>query len=143
MNRPPRWPVVTGAVVGVALMAVGVSSLLQESHDTHPFVTARWVVGLALAHDLVLAPLVVLVGAALRRWVPLGARAFLAGGLVVSGALTLIAWPLVRGYGRSAGNPSILPRDYGRGLLVALVATWVVTALLALRARTRTSGGTP
>ena len=143
MSDPPRWPIVTGAVVGAGFAAVGVASLLQESHDTHPFVTARWVVGLALAHDLVLVPLVLVVGAAVRRWSPATARPFVAGGLIVSGALALVAWPLVRGYGRSAGNPSILPRDYGRGLLVALAVTWVLVLVLHLIRRIRPRPGGP
>jgi hypothetical protein len=95
-------------------------------------------VGLALAHDLVLAPVVLLVGAGVRRVVPAGARPLVAGGLLVSGVLGLVAWPLVRGYGRSAGNPSVLPRDYGRGLLVALAATWAVVLVLHLVRRLTT-----
>jgi hypothetical protein len=143
MSEPPRWPIVTGAVVGAGFAAVGVASLLQESHDTHPLVTARWVVGLALAHDLVLVPLVLLVGVAVRRFVPDRSRSLVAGGLLVSGALVLVAWPLVRGYGRSAGNPSILPRDYGRGLLVALASTWALVLVLHLVRRIRPRPGGP
>jgi hypothetical protein len=139
----PRWPVVGGAVVGIGLASVGVVSLLQEPHDTHPMVTVRWIVGLALAHDLVLVPLVLAVGACVHR-LPRSSRGWIAGGLLVSGALALVAWPEVRGYGRAPGNPSILPRNYGRGLVVTLVATWAVTAMLALlvhrRNRHRTLG---
>jgi hypothetical protein len=100
-------------------------------------VVARWVVGLALAHDLVLAPLVLGVGAAVRRGVPGRARPFVTGGLVASGALVLVAWPAVRGYGRLAGNPSILPRDYGTGLAVAVGATWLLVGVAALAASRR------
>lgn len=137
MTDQPRWPVVTGAAVGAAIASVGVVSLLQESHDTHPAVVVRWVVGLAVVHDLVLVPFVLAVGTAVHRFVPATTRAVVAGGLLVSGVLVLVAWPLVRGYGRSAGNPSILPRDYGTGLAVALATTWAVAAVLAFLVRRR------
>jgi hypothetical protein len=132
VTHQPRWPVVAGALLGVACAAVGVASLVHEAHDTHPLVTATWVVGLALAHDLLLVPVVLVVGTVVHRVVP--GRTLVVGGLIVSGVLGLVAWPLVRGYGRSAGNPSILPRDYGHGLVVALAATWAaVLALHVLR----------
>ena len=126
--REPRWPIAAGALVGV-------QSLLAESDDTHPPVVIRWLVGLTVAHDLMLVPVVLVVGVVVPRWAP--ARAWVAAGLVVSGSLSLVAWPLVRGYGRQAGNPSILPRDYGHGLAVYLVVVWLVTAALALLLRRR------
>jgi hypothetical protein len=133
--KAARWPVVAGAVVGFAFAAVGVRSLLAESHDTHPVVVVRWLVGLALVHDLVLVPLVLVVGVAVHRWAP--ARVWVSAALLVSGSLALVAWPFVRGYGRQAGNPSILPRNYGHGLAVYLGTVWVVTVVLALSSRRR------
>ncbi len=56
----------------------------------------------------------------------------------MTGVVGLISWPLVRGYGRFAGNPPILPRDYGTGLAVVLGLVWIVTlasAALAVRHR--------
>jgi uncharacterized membrane protein YgdD (TMEM256/DUF423 family) len=135
----PRWPVVTGVLVGAAFGAVGVVSLLNEAHDTHPAVVVRWVVGLAVVHDLLLVPVVLLVGAAVHRW---ARRAWLAGALLVSGPVVLVTWPLVRGYGRQAGNPSILPRNYAQGLAVVLVVTWLgaLTVGLVLRWRAKEEG---
>ena len=132
MSDQPRWPIVAGAVVGGALGADGVVSLLAQSRDTHPIVVVRWVVGLAVAHDLLLVPFVLVIGVAVRRFPPVALRPFLAGGLLVSGAVTLVAWPFVRGYGRRADNPSILPRNYAHGLALTLVAVWLTTALVAL-----------
>ncbi len=128
----PRWPVITGVLVGAVFAAVGVASLLGESHDTHPAVVVRWVVGLAIVHDLVLVPVVLLVGVAVRRWAP---RAWLAGALLVSGAVSLVAWPLARGYGRQSSNPSLLPRNYAHGLLVVLGVTWLGAVVVALMLR--------
>lgn len=126
--RPPRWPLVLGIVVGAACTAVGVAAAVETSKPT---VLVRWVVGLTLAHDLVLVPAVLLVGLVVRR------RPWLAGGLLVSGVVALVAFPLVRGYGRRPGDPSALPRDYTRGLLVTLAAVWLLTAAGAVLARRR------
>ena len=97
MSEQPRWPIAVGVVLGAACAAVGVRSLLQEAHDAPPIVTVKWVVGLALAHDLVLVPVVLLVGVAVRRLGPDRDRSLVTGGLLVSGVLALVAWPLVRG----------------------------------------------
>jgi hypothetical protein len=131
MNEP-RWPVVVGVVTGVALASVGVVSLLRESADTHPGAVVRWVIGLAIVHDLVLVPIVLVIGVGLRRWAP---KAWVAAALLVSGVVTLVAWPFVRGYGRLANNPSILPRNYGRGLAIVLALTWSVALCGALAFR--------
>ena len=126
--RPPRWPVVLGIVVGLACTTVGVAAAFETSKPT---VLLRWVVGLTLAHDLVLAPVVLLTGVLVHR------RPWLAGGLLVSGVVALVAFPLVRGYGRRPGDPSALPRDYDRGLLLTLAAVWLVTAAGAALAHRR------
>lgn len=144
--RPARWPVVVGALVGAVLFGVGVWSLLDAAGDTHPSASVAWLLGLALAHDLLLVPVVLLVGAGVRRFAPAASRSLLGAALLISGTVGLVAWPLVRGYGRSPGNPSLLPRDYGKGLLVVLVLVWSATLALGLLARrqqhTRDPGGT-
>lgn len=126
--RAPRWPLAVGLVVGVACTAVGVAAAVDTSK---PLVLARWMVGLTVAHDLVLAPLVLLAGVGTRR------RPWLAGGLLVSGVVALVAFPVVRGYGRLPGNPSLLPRDYTRGLLLTLGVVWLGTAAGAWRSGSR------
>ena len=120
--REPRWPLVVGIVVGAVCTAVGVGAAVDSSK---PVVLAQWMVGLTLAHDLVLAPLVLFAGLGTRR------RPWLAGGLLVSGVVVLVAFPFVQGYGRLPGNPSFLPRDYTRGLVLTLVAVWLATAAVA------------
>jgi hypothetical protein len=121
--------------VGSAFLATGVRSLLGAAADTHPVAAATWVVGLAIAHDLVLVPTVLLVGVAVRRLAPPAVRASLAAALLIAGCVSLIAWPLVRGYGRIAGNPSILPRDYGVGLGLVLAVVGTATVVGVLRQR--------
>lgn len=120
---PSRWPVVLGVLVGSGLATVGVVSALEESK---PVLLAGWVVGLAVAHDLVVAPVVLGVGRLVRRWPSV------AVGLLLSGVVVLFAFPFVRGYGRRADDPSALPRDYRAGLLVVLAVIWAAVALRAL-----------
>lgn len=129
--RYPRsfWPTV---VVGGAVMAFGVRGLLVNRADTNPLRWLRLFLGSALVHDFVVAPVAIAVGVVLAKVVPARLRPFVQGGLLTSGALVLFAYPFVRGYGRRAQNPSVLPLDYGRGLLVALGAVWLVVLVLAL-----------
>lgn len=146
-KRVPLGPCV-GAVVGVAFIVVGVRSLVGDPSDTRPSATVAWVIGLAAAHDLVGVPLVLAVGEAVRRFAPRSARPWLGAGLLISGSIGLVAWPLVRGYGRLAGNPSILPRDYGVGAAITLSVVWVsviAAGLLAdpLRRRRAATGVSP
>ena len=64
--------------------------------------------------------------------------------LAASATLALVAWPFVRGYGRSAGNPSLLPRDHGTGVAAAIASVWllsVVVAVLAFVGRRRRPPG--
>jgi hypothetical protein len=52
--------------------------------------------------------------------------------LAVTALVTAIAWPLVRGWGYRAANPSALPLDYGRNLAGVLVAVWIVALIAAV-----------
>jgi hypothetical protein len=130
-----------GLALGTPFLAVGLDALLGNPAATHPTRAVAWVVGAAVAHDLVLAPLVFAAGALVRR-VPLGrARVWVVTGLVVSSVVALWSWPFVRGYGRVANNPSILPRNYAVGLAGTLVAVWTAVLVATLAARFRRAGG--
>jgi len=50
------------------------------------------------------------------------------GALLISAAVTLMAVPLMLGYGRDPNNPSALPLDYRLGVLIVLSCVWA-TAL--------------
>jgi len=118
--------------VGCALILTGAVGLLSDAADDHPIGWALWFGGGIVAHDLVIAPLVVAAGWALRR-VPGAVRAgILVSVLVVAGTL-----PVVLALGRKPDNPSILPLPYGRNLVLVLAAVWLATGALVLWRRRR------
>lgn len=144
MTAPPQPPAPrehgklfwAGAAAGWAVMATGVVGLLSESAKTKPANAVRWVLGAAVAHDLLVAPAVILFGVLVARVVPAVARGIVQSALVVSAMVALFSYPFVRGFGRLATNPSILPRNYASGLAVLLAAIWAVAAAaLAVRLR--------
>lgn len=124
-----------GLAVGAPIVAWGVRDALVLDTRVLPADLARWTAGLLLAHDALLVPLVVGIGLILRRALPAVAWPPIRWALVTTGVLVLVAWPFVRGYGRTPANPSLLDRPYGTGLLVALALTWLAAALwTAIRA---------
>ncbi|WP_404351573.1 hypothetical protein LG324_02605 [Phycicoccus jejuensis] len=94
-----------------------------------------WVVGGVLAHDAVLAPVVVGLGALLALVVPPWLRPPLVGLLVVLGPLTLVAVPVLGRFGARPDNPTLLDRPYTTGWLVIAAVAVLLTVVAALRAR--------
>lgn len=135
----------TGVVMGTALMAVGVVELFGSPDLSPPADVARWVVVFALVHDLVVAPLAIAVGVVTGRLLPSRARPVVQVALLVSAVVALFSVPFVAGWGRPADNLSILPRNYGRGLVVVLSLVWAVAAVVLFRRlrRARAVPGAP
>lgn len=130
------WRFWVSAVIGWGVIAWGVAGIVANSLDTRPANLARFVVGGALLHDLVVAPLAIVAGVLVARAVPGRARAPVQAALATSAIVAVFAYPLVRGYGLAANNPTSLPHDYAANLLAVLGAVWVVTAVaVALRVR--------
>ncbi|WP_219463552.1 hypothetical protein [Nonomuraea rhizosphaerae] len=135
-----RW---IGYAAGCALVALGGHGLVTGSD---PAGWALWFGGVVVAHDAVLAPLVLLAGVAMGR---------LGGGpggglgrapraaLVLAGTVTLATLPTVLAMGRRADNPSILPLDYGRGLLMVLAALTVAALTTRLTTAPARPGSPP
>lgn len=137
---PRRGPGPAFAValpVGAAVMAFGLWGLWANAGRTHPADFARWFVGAALAHDLVVAPVVLGVGAMLTRVVHGRVRAAVQAALAITAVLVVTTFPFWRGYGRAGGNPTVLPLDYARGLVIVCGAVWAGAALWALGGRRR------
>ncbi len=99
--------------------------------DTNPLRWAELLVVAALAHDLVLAPVVLALGVVTRRLVPTRVRSAVQGAWLVSAVLLLVAIPGLGRFGAKADNPSVLPRDYPTGLAVG-VGTVVLVATLGV-----------
>lgn len=120
------------AALGWAVVAWGVRGILLNSLDTRPSNLARFVVGGALLHDLLVAPVVVLAGVLVARAVPGRARAVVQGALAISAIVALFSYPLVRAYGLATNNPTSLPHNYAANLLVVLGVVWAVAAGLVI-----------
>lgn len=139
-----RRGLLIGLALGLPVLAYGVWGVLVDADRTHPAELARWVVGSAVATDLLVVPAVIAIGAAARRVTPRPWWPTVRAALMVTGSLVLVAWPFVRGYGDDPANPSLLPRDYPAGLAIAVAVVWAVAAShLAWRwaaARRRRSG---
>ena len=134
-----RTRLLLGAL-GVAVAAYGAWLLLQE--DLADLVdTAVWLAGGVVLHDFVLVPVTLLLGLALIRLLPANLRAPVVGGLVVLGTVTLMAVPVLGGWGANADNPTILDRNYTAGwLFVAGVTILAVVLTIMLRLGGRSGG---
>ncbi|MEU4091559.1 hypothetical protein [Streptomyces sp. NPDC026673] len=113
----------TGAV-GLVLAGVGVRLLLGAGDLAGVLL---WLGGAVVLHDALIAPLVLLIGSLLVRG---SVRGAVRGALLVGGAVTAVALPVMLRPGKPA-NPSVLPLDYPRNWLIALVAVAVLTAAVA------------
>ncbi|RBY86208.1 hypothetical protein [Blastococcus sp. TF02A-26] len=135
-----RWLFV---LPGLAAVAYGGYGLLTAGDRIPLDSWLRWFVGSALVHDLVVVPVWLALGWAAARWLPAPARAPALVAAVVSGVLTVVALPFVLGYGADEANPSFLPRDYGRDLLLVVAgvllvgAVWGAVAIRRARAAER------
>lgn len=117
---------------GVALGAYGAWLLLDRQESAQVVEVALWFLVGVLVHDAVVAPLTLLVGAALPRLLPRAARAPVVVGLVVVATVTVVAVPVLGRFGVRPDNPTLLDRPYvaGWAVLVGIVAAVVLAAVL-------------
>jgi hypothetical protein len=134
-------------VVRVVLGAVGVlvglygAWLLLDRTGTDQLVSAVvWLGGGVALHDAVLAPVVVVAGVLVARLLPPALRAPLAVVGVVVGSVTLLAVPVIGGFGRRPDNPTLLDRDYAAGWLVVVAVVVVVVGCGTLVGERRRRG---
>jgi hypothetical protein len=135
-HGPLFW---AGVVVGWSLMLAGLRGLLVDAALTQPADLARWFFGAAIVHDVLVAPAAYLCAVLVGRLVPKTAVVPVWFGLAASALLVGFAWPLLGEYGRRASNPTVLPLDYARNVVVALVVIWsgvaIAVVVSALRRR--------
>jgi hypothetical protein len=125
------------AVVGWAFIGWGLRGVFHYHIDTRPGELARFFIGGALIHDLILAPVVLLVGYVVVRVAPAGWRAYVQAALIISGLLILFTYPEVRDYARVLHNPTSLPHNYTANLAIVIGVVWGVTGLVAVIHRVR------
>lgn len=127
---------ITLAALGVAVMAYAIAGAAAD-RDIMPVRQIGFLLTVLAVHDGLLLPAFIGIGVLIHRYVPASMRAALQGALIASAALTLIAIPLILGYGRLPDNPSALPRDYPVGLAIVLATVWFTAGLVFLVGRIR------
>lgn len=129
------------AVAGIALLIFGASRLLTKVPGTMLVWVAIWLVAALIIHDGIVSPLVLMIGVALRRFVPDRGRRYLQAGLIVAAVVTVIALPLM--YRRDSQPPSkaLLLQNYplNWALLLGLIGAGVLIlyAIRVARAKPR------
>jgi hypothetical protein len=108
---------------GVVLIVVGAVFLSGDRFGDLVGVGA-WLAGGVVAHDAVIGPLVIVVGALGVPLLPSAFRAPVVVGLVVLMTVTLMAVPVIGRFGAKADDHGLLNRPY--------VALWLVFAALVV-----------
>lgn len=135
-----RWLFVLPGLLAVGYGAYG---LLTAGSRVPLGAWATWFVGSALLNDLVIAPLWIGLGWLAARLLPRPARPAAVVGAAVAGVLTLVTLPFLLGPGADADNPSFLPHDMDRNLVLIVVGVLAAAALWGTVAtvRDRSSSG--
>jgi hypothetical protein len=135
------------AAVGIVLVLYGAGRILFSVPLPLLAVLGAWMVGALLIQHGVVSPLVVAVGAALRRAVPDRGRRFLQAGLIVAGMVTVVAVPLILRQGTQPPAKALLLQNYAANLalLLGLIAavTLVAYAMRVARDRGRPGADAP
>jgi hypothetical protein len=134
-------------VAGAALGAYGIRGFFDRYADAARRIDlARWIVGTALVHDLVVAPVVLLAGLVLRRAVPARVRDPVRFALIASSVMLLVAWRPLQRSAAYKHNPSVQPLNYATatltvlGVIAAIAVLWLALRTRLLRAPAGRSG---
>ena len=127
------------AVVGIVLVLYGAGRILFSVPPPLLVLLGVWLVGALLIQHGVVSPLVVAVGAVLRRLVPDRGRRFLQIGLIVAAMVTVVAIPLILRQGTQPPAKALLLQNYGANLtlLLGLIAGVTLIAYAVRVARDR------
>ena len=125
-------------VVGGLLLAYGAARLLHGLPLPTLFVLFGWLLAALVIHHGVLSPAVLAVGAALRS-LPDRARGFVQAALIMVGAVTVIAIPLIIRQFSQPPVKAMLLQQYGINLavLVGIIALGTLIAYAIRVARDR------
>ncbi|CAN5914235.1 hypothetical protein BH23ACT10_BH23ACT10_16790 [soil metagenome] len=135
VEAAPAWLFWGLTVLGMAVAGVGLYGIVVNQGTGVLDVRVRpmliWTIGAVIVHDLIFAPLVLAVGSGLRWVRPRALRAPLQAALALTALVTLLAYPLIRGYGVRAGDPSRLPLNYTVGYAALVGCIWAGCAVWA------------
>lgn len=126
-------------VVGVVALGYGAGRLLLGLPVATLLVLGAWLLVVLLLHHGVLQPAVLAVGAALHR-LPDRARGFVQACVIMIGAVTVIALPLLLRRGTQPPAKAMLLQHYELNLavLVAIITVGTLIAYGVARSRART-----
>ena len=125
-------------VVGVACGLWGLW-LMRDFTGEQLRSTGLWLIGGAILHDAVVAPIVVALGVVAARTLPGRLRAPAAIAFLVWATLTVVFFPVLSGEGGKPGNDTILGRPYVLSWIVMTLVLIVVAVVAGLRRRRRVS----
>ena len=133
------WRVGLG-VTGIVLVLIGISRLLRYVPPGHLAWLGVWLIAALIIHEGVLSPVVVAIGAGLRRLVPDRARRYLQAALIMAAAVSVIAVPLIIRQGSQPVSKAMLLQNYGANLalLLGLIGAVILIRYAIRVARDRT-----
>ncbi|WP_049742953.1 hypothetical protein [Mycolicibacterium goodii] len=127
------------AVLGVVIGGYG-AVLLWENPPVILIRIVVWALVAVVVHDLVFAPACAALGWGTRRLLPARWQSPVALAALCSVVLVLLAIPVYGKPGLRPDNPTVLDRDYVRGLWWSLAVVWLcVPVYVSLRALTARS----
>lgn len=100
-----------------------------------------WLAGGVLLHDAFLAPLTLVLAAVAVRWLPPEVRRPATVALIIVGPLTMLAVPVLGGFGARPDNGSLLDRPYLVSWLMLLAVSVAAVAVAAIVVRSMQGGG--
>ena len=118
-----------GLVAGLPVMAYGAMGLWRNAGPTGVREVAAWVIGADVGHDLLLAPLIIVIAWFAGRAFAPGWRAPVCSGVLASLLVVALAAPGLSGLGNDARNPTVHPFDQVTAVVWALGAIWSGVAL--------------
>ena len=122
-----------GLAVGWVAIIIGLFGIFDHGSQANPLKVFRLLIGLNIFNDAIVVPVVVGVAFALHRWAPRWLLVPAQVWLIISGVVSLYAYPLVGDFGRKPSQPSELPFNYSHNLLIVLGCVTLFCSGLAVR----------
>jgi len=128
---------VAAIVSGVALAAYGAVRLLTDVPGASLLRLAIWLIAAVVISDLLVSPVVVGIGVALRRWLPDHGRRYAQAFLIMAAMIIVIAAPMIYLQGSAPPEKALLDQDFGVNLMILLGLAALISLLGYVRERRR------